>query len=117
MREGTYPGGPRPPFTPGYDVVGVVDALGPGVAGFDPGDMVAAITVFDGYAEAVCVPQHHLVRVPDGVDAAAAVCLAFNYLTAYQLLTRAARVRSGERILVQAVRAAWAARRWSLPGC
>src|SRR5512147_2421280 len=50
IREGTYPAGPRPPFTPGYDVVGVVDALGPGAAGFDPGDVVAAITVFGSYA-------------------------------------------------------------------
>ncbi len=100
IREGTYPGGPPPPFTPGYDLVGVVDALGPAAAGFDLGEVVAAITVVGGYADAVCVPQQHLARVPAQVDPAEAVCLAFNYITAYQLLTRAARVRPGERVLV-----------------
>ena len=62
--------------------------------------MVAAITVFGGYADAVCVPQRNLARVPAGVDPAQAVCLAFNYITAYQLLTRAAQARPGERVLV-----------------
>ena len=100
MREGTYPGGPKPPFTPGYDVVGVVDELGPGVTGFDVGEMVAAITVFGSYADTVCVPQEHLVSVPAEVDPADAVCLAFNYLTAYQMLTRVAHVRPGARVLV-----------------
>jgi NADPH:quinone reductase len=100
MREGTYPGGPTPPFTPGYDIVGVVDALGPGVAGFEHGDPVAAITVFGSYADAVCVPQEHLAHIPAGVDPADAVCLAFNYITAYQMLTRTAGVHPGQRALV-----------------
>lgn len=100
IREGVYPGGPKPPFTPGYDLVGVVDKLGPGASGFSPGDVVAAITVFGSYAEAVCVPQEHLVAVPPGIDPAEAVCVAFNYLTAYQMLTRTARIRAGQRVLV-----------------
>ncbi len=100
IREGTYPGGPKPPFTPGYDLVGVVDKLGPGAVGFSPGEMVAAITVFGSYADVVCVPQEHLVAVPADVDPADAVCLAFNYLTAYQMLTRVAHVRPGTRVLV-----------------
>jgi NADPH2:quinone reductase len=100
MREGAYPGGPAPPFTPGYDLVGTVEALGPGVAGFEPGEVVAAMTVSGGYADAVCVSAEHLARVPAGVDPAEAVCLAFNYITAYQLLTRTAQVRQGDRVLV-----------------
>ncbi|SCL61157.1 NADPH2:quinone reductase [Micromonospora citrea] len=100
MREGTYPGGPKPPFTPGYDLVGVVEALGPGVTGVEPGERVAAITVFGSYADAVSVPRQHLVRMPDGVDPAEAVCLALNYVTAYQALHRVARAGPGERVLV-----------------
>ncbi|MGY1735088.1 medium chain dehydrogenase/reductase family protein [Geodermatophilus sp. SYSU D00684] len=100
IREGTYPGGPRPPFTPGYDLVGVVDRLGPGVTGLAVGDVVAAITVFGAYADAVCVPQEHLAPVPAGVDPAVAVCLAFNYITAFQMLTRTVRLHPGARVLV-----------------
>jgi NADPH2:quinone reductase len=100
IREGTYPGGPRPPFTPGYDLVGVVDELGPGVTGLAVGDAVAAITVSRAYAEAVCVRQEHLAPVPAGVEPAVAVCLAFNYITACQMLTRTVRPRPGARVLV-----------------
>jgi NADPH2:quinone reductase len=104
MREGTYPGGPAWPFTPGCDVVGEVEAVGPGVTGVRPGDRVAALTyygkVFGGYAEVVCLPADYLIPVPDGVDPVAAVCLVLNYTTAFQMLKRTARVVAGERLLV-----------------
>jgi NADPH:quinone reductase-like Zn-dependent oxidoreductase len=100
MREGLYAGVPKPPFAPGYDVVGVVDALGEGTSGFAVGARVAALTKIGGYADYVCVPAESLVPVPDGVDAAEAVALVLNFLTAYQLLHRCARLRAGERALV-----------------
>lgn len=104
-RTGLLPGAPRVPFTPGEDVVGVVDALGPGVASLTVGQAVAGTTlslgVGGGYAEYVCLRERELVPVPPGVDPAEAVCLVINYLTAYSALHLAARVRPGERILVQ----------------
>ncbi len=100
MREGTYPGGPRPPFTPGYDLVGVVEAVGPGASSLGRGDLVAGLTVHGAYADAVCLPVSELVPVPEGLDPDEAVCLVLNYVTAWQLLYRVARVRSGERVLV-----------------
>jgi NADPH:quinone reductase len=104
MREGTYPGGPTWPFTPGCDVVGEVEAVGPGVTGVSPGDRVAALTyygkVFGAYAEVVCLPADYLIPVPDGVDPVSAVCLVLNYTTAFQMLKRTARVVAGERLLV-----------------
>jgi NADPH:quinone reductase len=104
MREGTYPGGPAWPFTPGCDVVGEVEAVGPGVTGVHPGDRVAALTyygkVFGAYAEVVCLPAEYLIPVPDGIDPVAAVCLVLNYTTAFQMLKRTARVVAGERLLV-----------------
>jgi len=58
------------------------------------------MTRFGGYAEFVCRPESNLVPVPDGLDPSEAVCLVLNYVTAYQLLHRAAKVNSGERILI-----------------
>jgi NADPH2:quinone reductase len=101
MREGTYPGGPKPPFTPGYDLVGEVDAVGDGVLTVHKGERVAALTVYGAYADWVCLPADEVVRVPEGLDAVEAVSLVLNYVTAYQLMHRAAEVRSGERMLVQ----------------
>lgn len=96
-REGL---GARPPFTPGYDVVGTVDKLGEGVSTVKVGQMMAALPVFGGYAEFICLPASELVPVPSGLDPTQAVCLVMNYVTAYQMLHRAARVKPGERILV-----------------
>src|SRR5436309_8197958 len=45
LRAGTYLGGPKPPFTPGYELVGVVEELGPGCSRLREGDRVAALTV------------------------------------------------------------------------
>jgi NADPH:quinone reductase-like Zn-dependent oxidoreductase len=104
MREGAYLGGPQAPFTPGYDIVGRVDALGPGTAGAgagpQPGQTVAALIEHGGYAEHVCVPGPRLVPVPDGLDPAEAVSLVLNYTTAWQALFRAGGSRKGERVLV-----------------
>ncbi len=100
MREGLYPGVPRPPFAPGYDVVGTVDALGPSVRDVAVGQRVVALTKLGGYADYVCVPAASLVRAPDGVDDAEAVALVLNFLTAYQMIHRCARLVAGERVLI-----------------
>ena len=124
VRQGLYPGGPRPPLTPGYDLIGRVDALGSGgegefaradapssrgplparPAGTDSaalvGSRVAALTVTRSYAQYVCLPARDLVPVPPSLDAGEAVCLVLNYLTAWQMLHREARVPGGGAILV-----------------
>ncbi len=100
VREGLYPGAPRPPVTPGYDLVGVVEEVGPGVQAVSVGDRVAALTETGSYAEKVCVCASKLVPVPDGLDAAEAVSLVLNYVTAQQMLHRLAKVSRGQRILV-----------------
>ena len=91
-REGIHPETPPVPFTPGWDLVGVVDRLGDGVSGIEPGQMVAALPISGAYAEFVCLPQRELVPVPSGLDAAEAVSLVLNYITAYQMLHRSAKV-------------------------
>jgi NADPH2:quinone reductase len=99
-REGIHPETPRVPFTPGWDLVGVVDELGEGVSGIQPDHMVAAMPISGAYAEFVCLPQRTLVPVPAGLDPAEAVCLILNYITAYQMLHRAAKVKPGQRALI-----------------
>jgi NADPH:quinone reductase-like Zn-dependent oxidoreductase len=98
--SGSLPGTPPVPYTPGEDIVGVVDKLGEGASAFELGQRVAGYPRGGGYAEYVCVPASELVPVPAGVDPAVAVCLVVNYLTAHMLLHPTANVRSGERILV-----------------
>ena len=100
MREGIHPETPPLPFTPGWDLVGVVDQLGAGVSGIEPGQVVAALPISGAYAEFVCLAQRELVPVPSGLDAAEAVSLVLNYITAYQMLHRAANVKPGQRVLI-----------------
>jgi NADPH:quinone reductase len=100
IRAGTYLGGPKPPFTPGYELVGVVEELGPGCSRLRAGDRVGALTVWGADAEHVCVPEKYAVEVPEGLDPAEVVSLLFPYMTAYQMLHRTARVQSGETVLV-----------------
>lgn len=100
MREGIHPEKPRPPFTPGWDLVGVVDQVGADVSEVAPGQMVAALPITGAYAETVCLAQGELFPVPSGLDPAEVVSLGLNYVTAWQMLYRVARVRPGERVLV-----------------
>lgn len=100
MREGIHPEKPRLPFTPGWDLVGIVDAVGPGVTGIATGRTVAALPITGAYAEYVCLPEGELFPLPAGLDPTEAVSLGLNYVTAWQMLHRVAHVRSGERVLV-----------------
>ena len=100
MRAGTYLGGPKPPFTPGYELVGVVDKLGPGCSRLREGDRVGALTQWGANAELVCVPEKYAVEVPEDLDPAEVLSLVFIYMTAYQMLHRAAKATSGETVLV-----------------
>lgn len=99
-REGTHPETPPAPFTPGWDLVGKVDRLGDGVSGIEPGQIVAAMPIHGAYAEFVCLPQRELVVVPSGLDAAEAVALILNYVTAYQMIYRSTKVKPGQRALI-----------------
>lgn len=99
-REGVHPETPRVPYTPGWDLVGIIDQLGEGVTGFELRQTVAAMPIHGCYAQYVCVPQGQLLRVPAGLDAAETVAVVLNYTTAYQMLHRLAKARPGQRMLV-----------------
>ena len=99
-REGVHPETPQVPFTPGWDLIGVVDQIGEGVQGLRPGDTVAAMPISGAYAEFVCLHERQLVPVPAGLDPAEAVSLILNYITAYQMLHRSVKVKPGDRALI-----------------
>jgi NADPH:quinone reductase-like Zn-dependent oxidoreductase len=99
-REGIHPETPRVPYTPGWDLVGVVDRIGDGVTDIKPGELVAGMPISGAYADFVCLPQRELVPVPSGLDAGEAVSLVLNYITAYQMLHRTAKVKPGQRVLI-----------------
>jgi NADPH:quinone reductase-like Zn-dependent oxidoreductase len=100
MRRGRYYGQPPFPFVPGYDLVGVVEAVGPGVNRSLTGRRVAALTKTGGWATAVLLTAADLVEVPDGVSADEAETLIVNGVTAYQMLHRSAKVQAGQTVLV-----------------
>jgi NADPH:quinone reductase-like Zn-dependent oxidoreductase len=100
MREGIHPETPKLPFTPGWDLVGEVDRVGNGVTDLKPRQIVAALPIHGAYTEFICMNEREFVPVPDGLDAAEAVSLVLNYVTAYQMLHRSAKVKPGQRVLV-----------------
>ncbi|HLM80077.1 MAG TPA: medium chain dehydrogenase/reductase family protein [Terriglobales bacterium] len=99
-REGVHPETPRVPYTPGWDLVGTVDQLGDGVTGFELGQTVAAMPIHGCYTQYVCLPQRKFIPVPAGLDPAEAVAVVLNYITAYQMMHRSAKVESGQRVLI-----------------
>jgi NADPH2:quinone reductase len=103
VRSISFPGFPKLPFTPGCDIVGVIDAPGDGASDVEPGQMVGTTTGLHGggYAEYFCLPAGDLVRVPEGVDPAEAVCVIANYITAHLAMHGTAHVKSGDRVLIQ----------------
>ncbi len=101
LRAGTYiPGAPKPPFTPGYELVGVVEELGADCSRLREGDRIGALTVWGADADRVCLPEASAVEVPDDLDPAEVLSLLFPYMTAYQVLHRIAMAKRGETVLV-----------------
>ena len=101
IRKGQYPDvKQRPPFSPGYDLVGMIDELGAGVTHLEIGQRIAELTVIGAHSEYLCLDAENLVPVPDGLDPAEAASLVLSYVTAYQMLHRVADIQPGERILV-----------------
>lgn len=100
MRHGNYRFAPPIPFVPGYEIIGIVDAIGDNVRGITTGQRVAALTVHGGYAEYMYLPPQELVPVPAELDPVEAVSMVLNYVTAYQMLYRTANVQRGQSALI-----------------
>lgn len=100
LRQHWFPG-VKPPYTPGEDVVGLVEKLGDGVTDLGLGQRVALWTFGDAgcYSEFICASADRAVPVPEDLDPAEAVALIVNYLTASLAIHKTACVQSGERML------------------
>jgi synaptic vesicle membrane protein VAT-1 len=101
MRLGFYPDAPKRPFVPGYEVSGYVERVGKNVTSFKPGDPVVAGTYFGGYASRVTVPAFQAFPLPSSTDLAQGAALPVNFFTAHLALFEMARVREGDRVLIE----------------
>jgi NADPH:quinone reductase len=99
-RYGRSPFTLKIPFVPGYAIIGVVDAIGEGVANAAVGDRVAALTTLGGYAEYIFLGEKQLIPVPTSLNPAEAAPLILNYIVAYQTLHRSAKVKDGDKVLI-----------------
>ncbi len=100
MRRGIYPFQRKAPLTPGYSMIGRVLKDGPGVTAFAPGSLVACLTIYGAQAERMNVPAKFAVPVPEHVDLHQATALILDWMTAYEMLERSAKVKRGQRIFV-----------------
>jgi NADPH:quinone reductase-like Zn-dependent oxidoreductase len=100
MLHGRYPGQPKFPFVPGYDLVGQVIEVGTGGDIELIGQRVAAVTKTGGWTTHALVESRDLVRVPGDIDPAAVETVLLNGITAWQMLHRKAKVQPGQTVLV-----------------
>ena len=100
MLTGTYAFAPKLPLVGGYEIAGIVEAVGAGVSGFDVGQRVAALTVHGGFAERLVRGAEHFVPIPDEVADVEAAAVILNYVSAWQMIHRVANVRAGQTALV-----------------
>jgi NADPH2:quinone reductase len=90
------------PFTPGGEVAGVVESVGPGVTGLKPGDRVATVNAQGAYAEKALVSESRLVGIPDGVSTRQAAAVMLHGMTAHYLATSTYPLKKGDTCLVHA---------------
>lgn len=100
LTQGKYQLKLAPPFTPGMDMAGEIDALGAGVEGFKIGDAVAGGARFGGFAEYAVVKAEGLQHKPDNMSFSEAAAYPAAYLTAYVSLVRRGNLKAGETLLV-----------------
>ncbi len=99
-RQGLYPDAPSPPMVVGYEVSGVIDAVGKGVEDRSEGQRVLAMTRFGGYADTVRVGAAQTFVMPAQMSFEEGAALPVTYLTAYHMLFNVRRLRPGDQVLI-----------------
>jgi NADPH:quinone reductase-like Zn-dependent oxidoreductase len=101
-RTGLYPDSPKVPCVVGYEVAGVVESVGDGVASVKQGDRVLAGTRFNGQAELVTVSENMVYELPERLTFEEAAAFPVNYATAQAGLVVMGGLKQGERVLIHA---------------
>lgn len=99
-RVGLYPDAPKVPCVVGYEVSGVVDAVGAGVAGLKEGDRVFGMPRFGGYTDALVVSERQAFRMTDAMTFEDAAALPVVYLTAHHMMLFTGNLRPRSSVLV-----------------
>ena len=104
-RMGMYPDAPKPPCVVGYEVAGIVTAVGSGNVtasgrAFAVGDRVVAFTRFGGYSSLVCVGANQVYAIPDEMSLTEAAAIPVNYFTAWLAIERFGNLKPDERVLI-----------------
>ncbi len=101
IRQGVYPGAPRPPCVPGHEIAGVVDAVGDGVDPVWVGREVVALTDYGGYSTHHVLDANRALIKPQGLAFDQAAALPLNYVTAWVMLMVMGSLRSDQTVLIQ----------------
>lgn len=99
-RVGLYPDAPKFPMVMGYEVSGVIEALGNGVTTFSKGDRVVSMCRFGGQAELVAIPESQVRKIREGLSFDEAAALPVNALTAFHMLRWVAPIQPGMTVLI-----------------
>ncbi len=100
MRLGLYRDAPKKPFIPGYELSGIVKAVGANVAKFQVGDEVMAGTKFGGYVSKIKLAEWQVLKIPKGLDLQEAAALPVNFITAYIAFHEFGRIRKDDKVLI-----------------
>ena len=102
-RMGLYPGAPSPPFTPGMEVSGTIDQLGPDVDGFKIGDRVVGSGTNGGYSTHTIANSKGIFKIPDKISFEVAAAFPAVYFTSYLMIIHPGALQKGESILIHGV--------------
>lgn len=99
-RVGLYPDAPKLPCVIGYEVSGIIDAVGAGVTAFAVGDRVFGLPKFGGYTDTLVLAQGQVFKMPHAMSFEEAAALPVVYLTAHHMLLFTGNLRRGSRVLI-----------------
>ncbi|HEV8391620.1 MAG TPA: NADPH:quinone oxidoreductase family protein, partial [Dongiaceae bacterium] len=100
VTAGKYQVRQEPPFIPGFEAAGTIEAIGPEVTGFQPGDRVMAIPEAGAFAEVAILAADRVYAAPKGLDDAEVASFPIAYGTSYVALAEQAKLQAGEALLV-----------------
>jgi len=99
-RVGLYPDAPKPPCVVGYEVSGIVDAIGAGVSGVAEGDRVFGMPKFGGYTDVIALPAKQVTPMPEKMTFEEAAALPVVYITAHTMMLFTGNLREGSKVLI-----------------